>query len=363
VAVPAPTSSDVPPGSEDPQRGARGERRRAGPLREWLYALLLAVLAALFIRTFVFEPFRIPSSSMERSLLVGDYVLVSKLSYGPRLPASIGLPFTDLYLRTLSLPYFRLPGFGRAARGDVVVFNYPLEASPLDRKTHYIKRIVALPGDTLAIIDKVPVVNGQQQPLRAEMQWRWVAQMEPGVRFPLEMEELEGERRVRVTGQQRTQVMFEATLAAAQEVAQWEGVQAVAPHVERPGLRGRVFPEERSPDPDQYGPLYVPAKGDTLLLTADNWATYRDVITRYEGHTAWPVPGGTFEIDGRKTNRYIVERDYYFVMGDNRDNSEDSRTWGFVPDDHLVGKAMLIYFSWNEAAGRLRVDRLVQRIY
>ena len=336
----------------------------AAYVRVWLVPLLIAFTAALAIRAFVVQAFRIPTESMERTLLVDDYVLVSKLHYGPRVPQTMALPFTDAYVQLPPLPEVRLPGFGRVRRGDVIVFNYPVEEGPPERRTHYIKRVVAGPGDSLAIRDKLTYVNGIVHPLGDGMQQQWLARTRPGAVMPLDQMRALGVEHLTSAGRAHSRVAFEGTVAMAQTVASWDEVEAVEPFTTGPGgLHGlSVFPEGSGFGQDHYGPLYVPARGDTLHLTDATWFAYRDVITRFEGHEARRLGDGRFLIDGAITDRYVVEQDYYFVLGDNRDDSRDSRVWGFVPMDHIVGKAVLTYFSWDAEATRPRFDRVFRWI-
>jgi signal peptidase I len=322
--------------------------------REWLVVLGLALGVAVFLRLFVVQAFRIPTPSMERNLRVGDFVLVSKLHYGPRLPVT--LP-GDLHL-----PYLRLPGFTQVGRGDVVVFNFPVEQGPVDRKEHYVKRVVGLPGETLSITDKVPYVHGQPIPLKPGMQQKWLVTGQTD--FPVTRLLDRGADQVTTISRDNTRFSFEATEALAAEVARWPETAAVEPYVyTRSASHGLVvFPQGSGFGRDDYGPLYIPARGDTLLLTPETWPTYRDLITRYEHHEALQRLDGAIEVDGVVTDHYVVRQDYYFVMGDNRDSSADSRVWGFVPMDHIVGKAVLIYFSWDETSGKPRWQRLFRGV-
>ena len=332
------------------------------PVLRWLMVVGVALVLAVMIRSFVIEPFHIPSRSMEKSLLAGDAVLVSKLHYGPRLPATVGVPFTNLYLPNIELPSLRLPGFSSVQRSDIVVFNYPVEQKPLDRKTHYVKRAVGLPGDSLSIREKELYVNGKAVPMGEHIQQQWVAEVQAGSALPSDS--------LRAVGATPTtdallkhagRITFEATRSIASKVEAWEEVDEVSAlvHDSRSGRGGHLFPRGSRFSRDDYGPIYVPAAGDTVALTPANWPMYERVITRYEDHEV-KREEGTFLIDGEKTDRYVFSQDYYFVLGDNRDNSSDSRVWGFVPADHLVGKVVMVYFSWNKIQEQLRYDRIMQ---
>ncbi len=353
--------SDVPLGpSTDGQ-----SRPPKSKLREWLEALGFTLVVMLVVRTFFFDLFRIPTPSMEKTLLVGDYLFVSKLHYGVRTPISLGIPFTKIYVKGLTLPHTRLPGFTSIQRGDVVVFNYPPEDLPIDRKTHYIKRVIGLPGDTLWIQNKIVYVNGEPQPLRPTMQQLWrVIKTDPRVVLPeVRLREL-GIEEIQPTPDPR-QVLLVATSAAATAMASWPYVERIEPFVlpSGPQYSELMYPPGKGYSPDQYGPIIIPARGQTIALTEANWPIVEPVIRRYEGHTTGREPDGTFLIDGQRATTYTFTQDYYFVMGDNRDNSEDSRFWGFVPMDHIVGKALFVYFSWDGEHHLPRFERLFTRIH
>jgi signal peptidase I len=318
---------------------------------------------ALLLRTLVIEGFRIPTESMEKSLLVGDFVLVSKLHYGPRLPLTLGVPLTDWYLPD-PLPYLRLPGFTEIQRGDAIVFNYPIDHAPIDRRVHYIKRVIGLPGDSVAIRDKHVFVNGERMAPLPTMQQRWRVEIEPGLAFPLDSLRALGATQVTRMGRARDQIAFEATAEVAETVKTWPQVDQMLPYIQDngPNFVMRIFPRGSGFGRDQYGPLSIPQRGDALSVDGDTWLTYQELIKRHEGHQARLLPDGVPEIDGVRTTQYIVEQDYFFVMGDNRDSSVDSRVWGFVPEDHIVGKAVLIYFSWDAEARKPRYDRILQMV-
>ena len=368
VPPPALPDASAAPVEAPPSGGTPPSKSKETPstfrLRDGLQILGMALLIALFLRSCVLEGFRIPTESMEQSLLVGDFVLVSKLHYGPRLPMTVGLPLTDWYFEDVSLPYARLPGFTTIRRGDAIVFNYPLDGAPLDRRIHYIKRVAGLPGDSVALRDKQLYVNDTPVPLGETMQQRWIAETTPGFIFPVDSLRALGASQVAVLEREQGKVAFIAPPALAEVVASWDGVTGVAPHMRARnlGFGMRIFPRGSNFSRDHYGPLYVPARGDTITLTKSNWVYYRDIIQRYEHHEARLLPDGEFEIDSVRTAHYVLEQDYFFVLGDNRDSSVDSRIWGFVPKDHVVGKAVFVYFSWDAVQRRLRFERLFKGI-
>ncbi|MDX1548068.1 MAG: signal peptidase I, partial [Rhodothermales bacterium] len=211
-------------------------------LRNGLLLVAAALLAALLVRAVAIEGFRIPSESMEGSLLVGDFVLVSKLHYGPRLPMSLGIPLTDVYARGVELPYLRLPGFTEVRRGDAVVFNYPPDTGPVDRRMHYIKRVVGLPGDTVAIRGKEVYVNGRRLDLGQGVQQRWVAHTTAPAAVSFDTLAALGAASVQMRGRRRDQLTFEGTRAAARRVEALAAVERVEPYLrDDPHFAVRIF--------------------------------------------------------------------------------------------------------------------------
>lgn len=293
----------------------QGAISRSGWVWGWLKAGLLAFGVAALIHLFVFRPYLVPTSSMKPTVIPGDFVLVSKLHYGAQTPHSLGLPFTKLFVSGLELPTFRLPGFSQLKRGDVVAFHYPAADNPVDQKLVFMKRAIGLPGDEVELREKAVYVNGKRL--------LWESASPPLLSVRENNPERPSNRRV---------------------------------------YNPFIFPRGRGYTLDDYGPVDVPKKGDTITLTPDNWLLYQALIRDYEKHEIRPLEDGSFEIDGRVTNRYVVEQDYFFVLGDHRDHSLDSRIWGFVPEDHLVGKAVAVFFSWDLEAKRPRWSRMIQPI-
>lgn len=350
-------------------------KKKKSVVREWIEALLLALIAATLIRTFLIEAYTIPTSSMEKTLLVGDYLFVSKLNYGPRIPitplafplAHNTMPYTNgkSYSEAIKLPYYRLPGFSSIKNNDIVVFNYPMDDErPVDKRENYIKRCVALPNDQLQIVNRQLQINGQAAYMPPNMQFEYFVQTEDkpiNEKAVLDMGVNEGGQVISDSG-----FLYKYTLTN-QNLPQIAALpNATLDTIVRP--KGIFIPEEPvfPQDPlhyawniDNYGPLTVPAKGLTVTLDSANVVLYRRIIENYEGNTL-KQEGNKFIINGEETNQYTFKMNYYFMMGDNRHNSADSRYWGFVPEDHIVGKAVMTWLSIED--GKIRWDRVLKWI-
>ena len=348
--------------------GRQRKKKDAPPkptAKENLIFWVKAILIIVTIRIFLVEPYRIPSESMEDTLLVRDFLLVSKLHYGARTPATIGIPFTPIYVPGLRLPSTRLPGFSEPQRNDVVVFNYPPsidvvrgqipEDIPVERRAPYIKRIVGVPGDTLAVLDKVVHIDGRALPISETMKQRWqvtsTGASRPNVR---QLEEMgielvqDSDMRDRDSTGAPLQYAISATPPEAEALEARPDVARVDPFVVPDGLVGSMIYPANSPwNPDQYGPIVVPGDGMTVPLDSTNWAMFSEVIDRYEKRDIARGLDGSFQVDGQAVDNYTFTQDYFFVMGDFRDNSVDSRFWGFVPEDHLIGKAVTKFISFE----------------
>lgn len=322
------------------------EKKQKSWLREWLDAALFAVVAALIIRSFFFEAYRIPTPSMENTLMTGDFVAVSKMSYGARTPMSIGIPFTQIHIPDLQLPWTRLPGFDDVDRNDVVVFNYPIDEKPISQKANYVKRCVGIPGDTLELINKVLYVNGQMAFRPEGLVEKHRVFFKPNVRISRQrLENLGGKLPMRSSSANELSIML--TAAQAESMRSWQEVDSVALDVlpkEVPFFRGRFEYSKAAKNTDHFSARVVPFKGQEIMLNPDHYPLYKDIIERYENNKV-RVVGDKFYINDELTNTYTIKKDYYFMMGDYRDNSEDSRFWGYVPDDHIVGSPLLVYYS------------------
>jgi len=342
--------------------------------REWLNALVFAVVVASLVRWLVLEAFTIPSASMEQTFLTGDFIFVSKLHYGARTPKTpLQIPLThqtigstDIpsYLDWIQLPQYRLPGCFCVQRGDNVVFNYPMELDrPIDLRTYYIKRCVGLPGDVLRIDDAQVYVNDVIQPQYPGLQYSYYLQTTATLQDPFF-------RRYAIREYFPVQAGYivYTTPDTATQLEKIASIQAVHRIVMPQGMADpQVYPSSAAfPwNADYFGPITIPAKGTTIPVNAKNLAHYERVITYHEGHQDVQIDHDQLWIDGREVETYTFQQDYYFMMGDNRHNSKDTRFWSFVPQDHLVGKAVFVLFSLDpdkRFLNKIRWKRMIQLV-
>lgn len=382
--------------------------------REWIDAGVFAVVAATLIRTFVFEAYVIPTESMEKSLLVNDFLFVSKMSYGPRVPQTpISFPFvhnimpfsltTPSYIKEVQIPYKRLPALTEVKRNDAVVFNfpagdtiinlpeygskityyevlrssqfknnrealfaeYPILVHPMDKTDNYIKRCVAVGGDVLQIKNAELFINGKPAYVPPGAQTDYIA-MTNGAGFSEAFLEEElgidpNENNGQFSpGPEKGSFVFNMTAEEAEKVRKQPGVLSLTKYVDT--NVGMFFPNDEANYPwslDNYGPLTIPEKGKPLTINASTISLYRRLITVYEKSTLEEV-NGKFIINGKETSTYVPKYNYYWMMGDNRHRSQDSRFWGFVPETHVVGKASLIWFSWNKGPRWNRIFKVIK---
>ena len=344
--------------------------------REWTDAIIFAIIAATVIRMFFIEAFTIPTPSMEKSLLVGDFLFVSKVSYGARIPitplsfpfAHHTLPFSTSksYLEWIDLPYHRLPGFGKIKNNDVVVFNYPMEDfRPVDKRENYIKRCVGIPGDKLQVIDKILHINGERAEIPVDMQYSYHVRTEGSPLNGKKLNELNITEWGKISNQGDYRVAL--TTESRDTLGSYPNVISIEPLSEPKDTRSdRIFPIDPGFifNKDFYGPIVIPKAGMTIDLTVENFSLYERLITIYEGHSL-RIEGSDILVDEQVVTSYTFDLDYYFMMGDNRDNSLDSRFWGFVPEDHIVGKAIFIWFSLDKMESwfsKIRWSRLFSTI-
>lgn len=398
---------------------------------EWLDALIFAVIAVTLINIFLFQNYRIPTGSMEKSLLIGDHLFVSKIAYGPRMPNTpIAFPFTQhtmpitkgkSWSDIIHWPYKRLAGFGKVKHNDPVVFNFPagdtvviqeqatsyyeivrrraremrqldsygnsaplsmdyyLKASrkeiwdrfdiiyrPVDRRDNYVKRCIALPGDTVLIRNSKVFVNGEPFPENETQQTTYIITTNGSTINPRAFE------RLKISRSDQTMISGSAyamplTKKNAEAISRFTNVVSVIPLYSREGeFAPHIFPYSRtySWNEDNFGPLWIPSKGATVRLDTSNICIYERIIDVYEDNDL-RVEGKDIYINNQKADSYTFRMDYYWMMGDNRHNSADSRYWGFVPEDHIIGKPKFIWLSVDKEANglkKIRFSRIFMKI-
>jgi len=378
---------------------------------EWVDAIIFAVIAATFIRLFFIEAYTIPTSSMEKSMMVGDYLFVSKTAYGPKLPNTpIAFPFvhhtmpftaaTPSFSEIIHNKYRRLSGFGRVKNDDVVVFNFPegdtvatnaqdrsyyelvrsfgrervitdkrsfgdIIYRPVDKRENYIKRCIAIPGDSLKLVGGQVFVNGKAQKDIPGLQAKYLVTIQGTSLNSSALEKLDiTQEDIEGSGSKM------AILLTSEKVKKMDAMKFIlskekitVPKEERDA---NIFPSDAQYtwNLDNFGPLWIPKKGVTIALTTQNLPIYRRIIDVYEENDL-KVKDGVIYINGQAATTYTFKMDYYWMMGDNRYNSADSRYWGFVPEDHVVGKASFVWLSLDKNKtflGKIRWNRFFMRV-
>lgn len=350
---------------------------------------LFAIVVATLVHTYVMQPFNIPSSSLEKTLLVGDFLFVSKFHYGPRTPKTAvalpmvhdSIPLTKMksYLSYPQLPSFRFPGLQAIKRNDIVVFNWPIDTvymfhdplkrhidKPLDKRSNYVKRCVGVPGDNVSIKNGVVYIDNKPLKLtdRQKLQFSYTVTTNGDMLDPKYLIEGLALHPSEIGYDQNGNTYYFKCLTdeAAAELKNNPIVKEVK-KLTSTDFDYAVFPHNQKWNQDNYGPIYIPEAGKTVALNKETLPFYRRLITVYENNTL-EEKGGQILINGKPAINYTFQQDYYWMMGDNRHNSEDSRYWGFVPFDHVVGKPVFIWWSinpdipWSRAIDKIRWDRL-----
>lgn len=392
---------------------------------EWTSSILFAIVAATLVHTYVMQPYTIPTSSLEKSLLVGDFLFVSKFHYGAKTPTSLiaapmvhdTLPFIkkksyvynddpndkNSFLNKFQLPYFRLPGFQKIKRNEIVVFNWPADtvrqfftqdrkfAKPIDKKSNYVKRCVGIAGDSLEIRDGYIFINGERSimPERAKPQFYYTVDTDgknmsdnmiyntyhvrPGEArtsykeyvLPLTYEKQLYNKFGKDYLQNR-KYLLNLDEQNASKLKKNKQIKSVSRNIQPKGEAEAVFPSMKMNwNKDNMGPIYIPEEGKTVSLDLESLPFYKKIITEYE-HNTLAVEGSSIFINGQKVSSYTFKQNYYWMMGDNRHNSEDSRYWGYVPFDHVVGKPVFVWFSWDtygKGLDKIRWERLFTTVH
>ena len=412
-------------------------------LGEWISSITFAIIAATLVHTYFMQPFTIPTSSLEKSLLVGDYLFVSKFHYGARVPSTViaapmvhdSLPFTGTasYLKSPQLPYLRLPSLQKIKNNDIVCFNWPADSlatmwgdtsgkftyKPVDKKTNYVKRCVGIAGDTLQIIDGYVYINGKKNelPYRAKLQFYYTYESKSPIdanTFPAFLLEKERTGVYRILSEYwdnekvqdaikkngsltkigQDSLYTEVAGGINPDLAQRLKMSSVSTKIninltqeevdrlKKYPLAVSVTKINHAPDnaifphveklqwsQDNFGPIYIPKAGATVKLDAESLPFYEQIIKNYENNDL-VINGDDIFINGKKADSYTFKQDYFWLVGDNRHNSLDARYWGYVPFDHVLGKPVMVWFSWDANAPSfgaklkgIRWDRLFSTVH
>ncbi len=348
------------------------KKKKKSEIKSWFDAILFAVIAATILRTFLIEAYTIPTSSMEKSMLVGDFLFVSKVAYGPRVPITpIAFPLvhhtmpfgnSKSYSEIIKLPYHRMKGFGSIKRNDCVVFNWPAEilGRPIDKKENYVKRCVGIPGDILELKSADLYVNGalQEKLTGIKKQWHYdITTKRSGLNPNILLEKYD------ITeggyGRNRNEYNLTLTDESRDALSTFPNVTKVKRRVENEGVHANyIFPHDKNYkwNVDNFGPITIPAAGNTIEISTENLSIYKTIIERYENNKLEIIDKEIY-INDKLVTTYTFSMNYYWMMGDNRHNSADSRFWGFVPENHIVGKALFVWMSWDKNAKGLKKIR------
>ncbi|MDR3339122.1 MAG: signal peptidase I [Candidatus Symbiothrix sp.] len=409
----------------------KSENKTLRKVAEWVDAIVFALVAVYFINIFIFQMYKIPSSSLEKTLLVGDYLVVNKFAYGPRVPNTpLSFPLvqhtfpiinTKSYIEWPNWEYKRLKGLGNVKRNDIVVFNFPagdtvaikkqnpdyyfsvygygwdnvnsdkntygdIVYRPVDRRENFVKRCIGLPGDSLQIIENEVYIDGKHLPLAKGVQFLYFVETKGGFLTEKQFRTIgissdDYKNSLITAGNRLSMLGIESTAEgnynpvyhlpltreAIQKFEKSGWIKSIRINSGSNEIPNSYYPYgyETNWGRDNYGPIWIPKRGATIQLTPLNLALYTRCIVNYEGNSL-EKKGDQLLINGSPATEYTFNYDYYFMMGDNRHCSADSRSWGFVPEDHIVGKPVLIWFSTDKDRslfnGGIRWNRLFRTV-
>ena len=380
-------------------------------VREWVDAIIFAVIAASIIRIFLIEAYTIPTSSMEKTLMVGDYLFVSKINFGPRVPMTpLSFPFvhhtlpltenTKSYVEWIKMPYYRFPGLQKIKNMDVVVFNYPdgdtlstkwqsnmsyysmvrqygrdavwnhkeefgdIIARPVDKRENFIKRCIGIPGDVIQIVNRKVMINDKEEHNPGKKQYTYLVHTDGTSINSRNFEKLDITEAIHTDNNGNYELtLSDESLAGIKEFG---NVRSVEPVIRPAGIWDPdIFPFDTSYrwNVDNFGPVTVPKKGATVMINKNNICFYSRIIGVFEGNKLEEKEGKIY-VNGKECSAYTFKMNYYWMMGDNRHNSADSRYWGFVPEDHIVGKAVFVWLSLDPNkswfGGKIRWNKLLR---
>ena len=356
------------------------EKKKKSELRTWVEAIAFAVVAAHILRTFFIEAYTIPTSSMEKSMLIGDFLFVSKLAYGPRVPMTpVAVPLVHhtipgtkkkSYSEVIKVPYYRMKGLGDIKRNDCVVFNWPAEKlnRPVDKKENYVKRCVGIAGDKIEIVNGQLMGNDEPQAEQEGMKKQFTynvktkgSGLNPKLLYK-KFDITEGSR-----GSNMNEYNLFLTDEALEGLNEFKNVKSITQNIDTTYNSPQYyFPNNNYHlwNIDNYGPILIPKKGSSIDLTMENIDLYKDIIDIYEENTL-KISENNIYINDSLASSYKFKMNYYWMMGDNRHNSADSRMWGFLPENHIVGKALFVWMSWDKngkGLNKIRWDRLFSSV-
>ncbi len=341
--------------------------KKPSVIREFVDTGMKALIGAIFLKWLLFEAVMMPNSEMEATLFSGDFILVSKLHYGTRTPATpLQIPLTHqkignmpAYLDWIQLPMWRLPAFSQLVHNDVITFNYPPENyHPIDQKTPFIGRCVGLAGDELEIKKSEIFINNVKITFVNTIKNTYLLTLKSGIK-PDILESFNITDAIPFQGKWILYLTNNQFATLSKSSSYFNIVPLVVPK-ESTVQSEKIYPHSHyfSWNADNFGQIKIPAKGLKIEATPQNLALYESIILQHENHSNTKIQNDSLFIDNQYVTEYEFRQNYYFVLSDNRQNAMDSRFWGFVPENHIIGKAVLVWFSADSETNKIRWERI-----